>query len=226
MKIAIPYLAGMLLLISSTPALAGDVPALERALSAWANTATPPSSTHAFVDLNDDGIDDAVVLISDSQYCGSGGCTLVIFQGLADGFKHISTSSITREPILLLPEKRKGWHTLSVHVAGGGATPRQVMLRYNGKKYPGNPSMQPKATKNDLKGATTLLPEPKLLAEVEDFYPPVAFITLRKTGKITEFESGRVTTTKNPAIDLTYCGKSAVTYLWKGKKFSEICTSD
>ena len=68
--------------------------------------------------------------------------------------------------------------------------------------------------------------EPKLLAEVEDFYPPVAFITLRKAGKIKDFESEKITVTKNPAIELTYCGKSVVTYFWKGKKFTEIWISD
>lgn len=68
--------------------------------------------------------------------------------------------------------------------------------------------------------------EPKVLTENEDFYPPITFITIRKPGKIREFETGKTTAIKNPAIDLTYCGKSSVTYLWKGKKFSEIWTSD
>lgn len=68
--------------------------------------------------------------------------------------------------------------------------------------------------------------EPKVLTEFEDFQPPIAFITLRKAGKIKDFESRKVTVIKNPAIDLTYCGKSAVTYFWKGKKFTEIWTSD
>ncbi|MGF2636754.1 hypothetical protein ACQUFW_10370 [Acinetobacter johnsonii] len=36
-------------------------------------------------DLNQDGIDDAVVLLSGMEWCGSGGCTLLVFQGLANG---------------------------------------------------------------------------------------------------------------------------------------------
>ncbi|MBU5636275.1 hypothetical protein KOM00_05965 [Geomonas sp. Red69] len=154
-----PYLLGALLFVSATPALAGDVPALEKAIKAWTEESTAPTFKHAFADLNDDGIDDAVVLITDNQYCGSGGCSFVIFQGVAGGFKLVSSSTITREPILLLTEKKKGWHTLSVFVAGGGAKAGQVMIRFNGKKYPGNPSMQPKAKKNDLKGAKTLISE-------------------------------------------------------------------
>lgn len=151
------YLLGMLLILPATPALAGDVPALEKAIKAWAEESTAPTFKHAFADLNDDGIDDAIVLITDNQYCGSGGCSFVIFQGVAGGFKVVSSSTITRAPILLLPEKKKGWHTLSVFVAGGGAKPGQVMMRFDGIEYPGNPSMEPKAKVSDLKGAKTLI---------------------------------------------------------------------
>lgn len=31
-------------------------------------------------DLNQDGIDDAVVLLSGMEWCGSGGCTLLVFR--------------------------------------------------------------------------------------------------------------------------------------------------
>lgn len=151
------YLLGTLLLLSATPALAGDVPALEKAIKAWTKESTIPTYKYAFVDLNDDGNGDAVVLITDNQYCGSGGCSFVIFRGMAGGFKLVSSSTITREPILLLPEKKKGWHTLSVLISGGGANPSQVLMRFNGTKYPDNPSMQPKAKNKDLEGAKTLI---------------------------------------------------------------------
>jgi hypothetical protein len=157
MRKLIPYLLGGLLFVSATPALAGDVPSLEKAIKAWAEESTAPAYKHAFADLNDDGIDDAVVLITDNQYCGSGGCSFVIFQGVAGEFKVVSSSTITREPILLLPEKKKGWHTLSVFVAGGGAKPGQVMMRFDGREYPSNPSMEPKAKESDLKGAKILI---------------------------------------------------------------------
>jgi hypothetical protein len=144
-------------LASGATALAGSLPALDSAIKVWANETTVPSYKYALVDLNDDGVGDAVVLITDHQYCGSGGCSLVIFQGVAGGFKLVSSSTITREPILLLPEKRYGWHTLSVLIAGGGGEPGQVIMRFNGIKYPFNPSMQPRAKSNLLKGAKTLM---------------------------------------------------------------------
>lgn len=146
-----------MLLMSTTPAFAGDVPALENAIKAWTRASTVPTYKIAFVDLNDDGIDDAVVLITGNEYCGSGGCSLVVFEGVAGRFKFVSSSTITREPILLLAEKNKGWHTLSVLVAGGGVTPGQVVMQFNGRKYPSNPSTQRKAKKAELEGAKILI---------------------------------------------------------------------
>ena len=157
MRNVLLYLLGTLLLLSPTLALAGNIPALEMAIKAWTKESTISTYKYAFVDLNDDGNDDAVVLITDNQYCGSGGCSFVIFTGEAGGFKLVSSSTTTREPILLLPEKKKGWHTLSVLISGGGAKPGQVLMRFNGTKYPGNPSMQPRAKNKDLEGATTLI---------------------------------------------------------------------
>lgn len=146
-----------ILIYSATPVLAGDVDILEKAIKEWAKETTAPTFKHAFADLNDDGRDDAVVLITDNQYCGSGGCSFVVFRGAGDGFQKLSSSTITRAPILLLPEKKNGWHTLSVFVAGGGAKSGQVLMRFNGTKYPSNPSTQPKAKKNNLKATKTLI---------------------------------------------------------------------
>ncbi|WP_224981592.1 hypothetical protein [Geomonas agri] len=155
-KLLHSFLIGILIL-SATPVLAGDVAALEKAINTWAKEATPPSYKYAFVDLNDDGTDDAVVLITDNQYCGSGGCTFLIFKEASHGFQKVSSSTITRAPIFLLPERKNGWHTLSVFVVGGGAKSGQVLMRFDGAKYPNNPSTQPKAKRRELKGAKTLI---------------------------------------------------------------------
>jgi len=76
---------------------------------------------------------------------------------LTRSYKLVSYSSISNEPILLLNEKRKGWHTLSVMIAGGGIEPGQVLMRFNGAKYPPGPSRQSKAKKKNLNGAKTLV---------------------------------------------------------------------
>ncbi|MNR84813.1 hypothetical protein D3C71_1089720 [compost metagenome] len=107
-------------------------------------------------DLNQDGIDDAVVLLSGMEWCGSGGCTLLIFQGLANGsFQQHSKMTVSSTPIYALSTQTKGWRDLSVYTRGLG----QVVLKYNGKSYPSNPSLASKYTAN-LKqvGNTLLLP--------------------------------------------------------------------
>jgi hypothetical protein len=158
-KTVLLFLLGIISSISAAPAFADDVPSLETAIQAWSEETTLPHYKYAFVDLNDDGVDDAVVLLTEAAYCGSGGCSLLIFRGVAGGFALVSSSTITREPILLLQEKHNGWHSLSVMVSGGGVRPSQVLMEFDGAKYPYNPSTQAKAKKNNLKGAKTLISE-------------------------------------------------------------------
>jgi|SRR5271170_235478 len=108
---------------------------------------------YALVDLNGDGIPDAFVLFK-GPYCGSGGCTLEILRGTKDGFEYISGSTISREPIQILAEKRFDWHSFTVWVVGGGAKPCNAPMRFNGQQYPLNPSMAPCATPAQLQSAT------------------------------------------------------------------------
>ena len=68
----------------------------------------------------------------------------------------MSRSTVTREPIFVLPELSHGWHTLSVYVAGGGSDASQVLLRFDGTEYPSNPTQQERAGSQDLSGAKKL----------------------------------------------------------------------
>ena len=104
----------------------------------------------SLVDLNGDGIPDAIVLFKGQKNCGSGGCRLEIFRGTKQGFEFISGSTISREPIQILAEKRFGWHSFTVSVSGGGAKPCDALMRFNGQKYPLNPSIAPCATPAQL----------------------------------------------------------------------------
>jgi hypothetical protein len=107
----------------------------------------------ALVDLNGDGIPDAIVLFNGPQDCGSGGCSLEILRGTEQGFQFISKSTISREPIQILTEKRFGWRSFTVSVRGGGSKPCTALMRFNGQKYPLNPSMVPCATTAQLQSA-------------------------------------------------------------------------
>ncbi len=137
-------------------ATAQDVPApLAAAVRQFAKAPGAPGPTfdHALVDLNGDGVADAVVLITDREWCGSGGCTMLVFRAAGNGFALVSRSTITREPIRLSPETAHGWRTLIASSNGVG----EVLMRFDGNGYPLNPSVQPKASRNQIAAARLLI---------------------------------------------------------------------
>jgi putative lipoprotein len=152
----VPSVIGLLFTLVGSPAQAGGNPVIDTAMTAFEKPDVLPSYEYALADLNGDGIPDAIVLITDAHYCGSGGCEMLVLRGEREHFRIISSTTITRKPIRVLAESRKGWKSLSVFVAGGGAKPGDVVMRFNGKGYPGNPSMQPYAKAADLHGAAQL----------------------------------------------------------------------
>lgn len=141
--------------VGSTLGMAGT-PAIDAALASHFRHAVPTAYQHAFADLNGDGLLDAVVVITDPNYCGSGGCTLAILRGTDHSLKYLSGATVVRTPIRVLTESRHGWKSLSVRVSGGGITSGEVLMRFNGRKYPANPTTQPPIANSDLSGATEL----------------------------------------------------------------------
>jgi hypothetical protein len=148
--------AGLTLASAAGISEAAGLPALDKVLQAHFKAEAVPAYTYALADLNGDGQLDAVVMMSDRDYCGSGGCSLGVLRGTKKSFVFVSESSISNEPIRVLRESRQGWKSLSVSVSGGGAQPGEAIMRFNGKRYPRNPSVQPLAKAADLAGATTL----------------------------------------------------------------------
>ncbi len=99
-----------------------------------------PSYEIAYADLNQDGINDGIVLLEGADWCGSGGCTMLVFEGLEGGdFKLKSKSTVVSAPIYILEKSTDGWSDLSVYSRGKG----QVMMKWGGSNYPSNPSLQP-----------------------------------------------------------------------------------
>lgn len=97
----------------------------------------------AFHDLNQDGQSDAVVLLQGLNWCGSGGCTLLIYQGLPNQqFKLVNKTTVTNPPVYVSQQKSHGWKNLIVQSRGLGA----VQLTFDGTAYPSNPSLLPALT--------------------------------------------------------------------------------
>lgn len=98
----------------------------------------------AFVDLKDDGTQEAIVYLIGPGWCGSGGCSSLILAPNGATFKVITRTTVTQLPIRVLPEKTNGWHDLGVGVGGGGIRAGyEARLRFNSKKYPSNPTVPP-----------------------------------------------------------------------------------
>jgi hypothetical protein len=112
-----------------------------------------------FVDLNGDSTQDAVVVLTGFNWCGTGGCTMLVFQGKDKTFKFVSSSSLVRPPVTVSETKTKGWRDLVLTVSGGGIPARTVALKFDGKQYPLNPSIQTALPAETAIKGTVLFPE-------------------------------------------------------------------
>lgn len=131
-------------------------PALSAAVQGYAEKKGQherPPFRYAVTDLDGDGRADAIVLLLGGDWCGSGGCNMLVFRGTKDGFTLVSASTITNEPIRVSPENMHGWRTLIVRTKGRG----DVLMRFNGARYPLNPSRQPKATPAQVSAAQVVM---------------------------------------------------------------------
>jgi len=85
-----------------------------------------------------------VVYVSGRDWCGSGGCTLLILVPHGPSFKVLGRLPIVQLPIRLLPSARNRYPNFGVLVAGGGIQPRyEAEISFDGTTYPGNPSVPP-----------------------------------------------------------------------------------
>ena len=98
----------------------------------------------ADTDLNGDGRLESLLYVTDKDYCGSGGCTFVVLSPKGSSYRVVLRSTVTQVPIRVLPTSTRGWRDIGVTVAGGSITrPYVARLRFNGNRYPGNPTVPP-----------------------------------------------------------------------------------
>lgn len=98
-------------------------------------------------DLNGDGQEELLVQLN---WCGSGGCTLLIFDNEQQQWRFNSRITLVQTPLNLGTNTHDKWQDLVLFVRGGGAEPNQHILRYNGSHYPLNPSVAPVATLDEI----------------------------------------------------------------------------
>ncbi|GAB2641169.1 COG3650 family protein [Vibrio panuliri] len=98
-------------------------------------------------DLNGDGQQELLVQL---DWCGSGGCTLLIFENQQQKWRFNSRITLVNTPLNLGQKSNQGWQDLVLFVRGGGAIPNQHVLRFNNGRYPLNPSVAPTANFDDL----------------------------------------------------------------------------
>ena len=107
-----------------------------------ADTAT--SYSDVFVDLNGDGTAEVIVYVTGQRWCESSGCVMLVLERKGLTYRVVTRTTITRPPIRVLTSSSHGWHNIGVWVQGGGTQPGyEAELRFDGKTYPGNPSMPP-----------------------------------------------------------------------------------
>ncbi len=98
----------------------------------------------AFVDLNGDGTNEAIVYVTGRTWCGTGGCFMLILARAGTSWRVVTETTITRTPIRVLTTASNGWRNITVWVQGGGIQPGyEAELRFDGKTYPSNPSVPP-----------------------------------------------------------------------------------
>ena len=147
---------GLLLAGLSSAAMAQAPPELSRAVQFYGHErggADSPAFRWALADLNDDGRDDAIVLLTGPKNCGADGCTMLVFRGTDQGFTLVSASATVMAPIRVSANSVDGWRSLIVYSKGKG----DVVLKFSGTHYPANPSVQPKVDRVELEAAANAI---------------------------------------------------------------------
>ncbi len=90
---------------------------------------------YAVCDLNDDGSREYLIELRNSYYCGSGGCTYLL---LNEDLEEIASFTVSYSPFIISDEKSSGWRDLIIPQGSS-----YHVMKFDGKTYPGNPSVEP-----------------------------------------------------------------------------------
>ena len=85
-------------------------------------------------DLNGDSKKEIFVGLTGSYFCGSGGCSIYLLDNEGN---IITLFSVAEYPIAIDTRKTNGWNNLLINSNG-----KFHIMKFNGRKYPSNPSVQ------------------------------------------------------------------------------------
>lgn len=98
-----------------------------------------------------------LVYLSGPNWCGSGGCRLLVLDRAGDAYRSIGEVSLVRAPIRLLERQTNGRRDLAVQVAGGGIVGAyEAALPFDGRRYASNPTVPPAVRVEDPPGETLI----------------------------------------------------------------------
>lgn len=112
------------------------------------------------VDLNDDKKPEVLVYVFGGVTCGTGGCSVLLFQKLIGRYKLINNFGPTRNPVVVSQNKTNGWRDLIFYNVGGGIINGYYSVcRFNRRAYPENPTVEDEAPrlKTRMKGSEYLV---------------------------------------------------------------------
>ncbi|WP_223605487.1 hypothetical protein [Chryseobacterium sp. OSA05B] len=91
--------------------------------------------SYSEADLNGDNDPEIFVAMKGNYFCGTGGCTVYLFNSKGEKLKGFT---VVGGPVAISTNKTNGWSDLIIPSKG-----HHYLVKYNGKSYPGNPSVEP-----------------------------------------------------------------------------------
>lgn len=88
--------------------------------------------------------DHIYVFAEGDPVCGSGGCHLLVLKRKGQGYRVLGETGLSHRPVRVLTSRHNGQPDITVFVAGGGILPGyEARLRFDGRRYPNNPTVSP-----------------------------------------------------------------------------------
>jgi hypothetical protein len=220
-----------------------DLTSVQAALQKGDAEIKPDHYDIAHTDLNNDGNEDVLALMNGkSSYRGSGGATMFILKGTADGFESLGSIKVVNEPIYARESLSNGFRDLLVTVRGGGAKPGLSALQFNGMAYPASPGdatakeestdellfaepTPPFDQKQELQGITFQVFSPNLRRGNRLTLTPAGLegdnapVDLNIVGIITRMEVADINVDGSPELYVYgFDGKSQTFFAWSANK--------